>query len=277
MVHSDGSRRVKLSVYFQADRPADLEQAGDGQIDPRHYGPPGVKGQRAAQAETRLAGWPDGSGPGPGRSYLPTSRSQFNFACWSCKSRITQLEREGSPQPGLRLPQAELSLNSSQVLQRLTQGKTYRRRSFPFIVWRWAEMAALLTFGFPERVISNGCWLDPVSRRTRQRAALRRRRDGRHGHRSKSARCGSSPWPAPGTRLRRTGVFRLTTAGSAGDRSLKVAQTVGIRRTARPLGHLQQAGALVDKLLMCEGHHRTSPKHLACRTGMTRMVDEVRQ
>jgi hypothetical protein len=45
----------------------------------------------------------------------------------------------------------------------------------------------------------DGCWLDPASRRTRQQAARGRRRDGRHGHRSKSARYGVFTFASTGT------------------------------------------------------------------------------
>jgi hypothetical protein len=61
MVPSDGSRRVKPSVYFRPIARPDLEQAGDGQIDPRHDKPPGVDRQGGCLGGKLLL---DGSGLG---------------------------------------------------------------------------------------------------------------------------------------------------------------------------------------------------------------------
>jgi hypothetical protein len=53
-----------------------------------------------------------------------------------------------------------------------TETQNYRRKSSSFSVLRWAEMAALLTFGFPEIVFSNARSFDSSIWQTRRLGAV---------------------------------------------------------------------------------------------------------
>src|SRR5262245_22799415 len=63
---------------FQADRPADLEQAGDGQIDPRHDVSPGVRGKSLREGRSYCSIGAASDARTPGASSTKAAAARMN-------------------------------------------------------------------------------------------------------------------------------------------------------------------------------------------------------